>query len=54
MGGGIWESGGGMAIDENGYMYIVTEMQKGVESGINGNPLALSDRAQSAGQTENN
>ncbi|HEX5155297.1 MAG TPA: discoidin domain-containing protein [Parafilimonas sp.] len=47
-GGGIWESGGSMAIDKNGYMYIVTGNGEDGGIGKNGNPLDLSNRAQSA------
>ncbi|HEX5149998.1 MAG TPA: discoidin domain-containing protein [Parafilimonas sp.] len=48
MGGGIWEAGGGMAIDNNGYMYIVTGNAEVDGIGKNGNPADMSDRAQSA------
>lgn len=47
-GGGIWESGGGIAIDNNGYMYIVTGNGEDGGIGKDGDPLDLSNRAQSA------
>ncbi|MGI8952871.1 MAG: hypothetical protein ACR2FN_14955 [Chitinophagaceae bacterium] len=48
MGGGIWESGGGICIDNDGYLYV--SAGNGFESavGYNGNPSDLINRAQSA------
>jgi len=48
MGGGIWESGGGIAIDNQGFLYVVSGNGFENSMGYNGNPSDLINRAQSA------
>jgi len=48
MGGGIWESGGGIAIDDQGFLYVVSGNGFENSMGYNGNPSDLINRAQSA------
>jgi hypothetical protein len=48
MGGGLWESGGGAAIDKDGYMYVVSGNAEDSGIGTLGNPSNLINRAQSS------
>jgi hypothetical protein len=48
MGGGIWQSGGGIPIDNNGYMYVVAGNAEDSGIGTTGNQSDLFNRAQSS------